>query len=95
MFGLKADWSLEVFERYFTLGDYAGGEVRWCSGCGDFAILNTVHRVLRDAQVPPEKGVAVFTCIFDHVDDSAATSVAIHNRSHLPSYATKWYAHSK
>jgi 2-oxoglutarate ferredoxin oxidoreductase subunit beta len=59
MFGLKADWSLEVFERYFTLGDYAGGEVRWCSGCGDFAILNTVHRVLRDAQVPPEKSVAV------------------------------------
>ncbi len=59
MFGLKADWSLEVFERYFTLGDYAGGEVRWCSGCGDFAILNTVHRVLRDAQVVPEKSVAV------------------------------------
>ncbi len=59
MFGLKADWSLEVFERYFTLGDYAGGEVRWCSGCGDFAILNTVHRVLRDAQMPPEKSVAV------------------------------------
>lgn len=59
MFGLKADWSLEVFERYFTLGDYAGGEVRWCSGCGDFAILNTVHRVLRDAQVAPEKSVAV------------------------------------
>ncbi len=59
MFGLKADWSLEVFERYFTLGDYAGGEARWCSGCGDFAVLNTVHRVLRDAQVAPEKSVAV------------------------------------
>ncbi len=59
MFGLKADWSLEVFDRYFTLGDYAGGEARWCSGCGDFAVLNTVHRVLRDAQVAPEKSVAV------------------------------------
>jgi 2-oxoglutarate ferredoxin oxidoreductase subunit beta len=59
MFGLKADWSLDVFERYFTLGDYAGGEARWCSGCGDFAVLNTVHRVLRDAQVAPEKSVAV------------------------------------
>lgn len=59
MFGLKADWSLDVFERYFTLGDYAGGEARWCPGCGDFAVLNTVHRVLRDAQLPPEKSVAV------------------------------------
>lgn len=59
MFGLKADWSAEVFERYFTLGDYAGGEARWCPGCGDFAVLNTVHRVLRDAQRPPEQTVVV------------------------------------
>lgn len=59
MFGIKADWSLDVFDRYFTLGDYAGGEARWCPGCGDFAVLNTVHKVLRDAQLPPEKSVAV------------------------------------
>ncbi len=59
MFGLKADWSVDVFERYFTLGNYAGGEARWCPGCGDFAVLNTVHRVLRDAQMPPEKSVVV------------------------------------
>jgi 2-oxoglutarate ferredoxin oxidoreductase subunit beta len=59
MFGIKADWSLDVYERYFTLGDYSGGEVRWCAGCGDFAVLNTVHRVLRDAQMPPEMSVAV------------------------------------
>ena len=59
MFGLKEDWSLDVFERYFTLGNYAGGEARWCPGCGDFAVLNTVHRVLRDAQLPPELTVAV------------------------------------
>jgi 2-oxoglutarate ferredoxin oxidoreductase subunit beta len=59
MFGLKADWSADVFERYFTLGDYAGGEARWCPGCGDFAVLNTVHRVLRDEQMPPEKTVVV------------------------------------
>ena len=45
MFGLKADWSVEVFDRYFTLGNYAGGEARWCPGCGDFAVLNTMHRV--------------------------------------------------
>lgn len=59
MFGLKADWSVEVYDRYFTLGDYSGGEARWCPGCGDFAVLNTMHRVLRDAQMAPEKTVVV------------------------------------
>ncbi len=59
MFGLKADWSLDVHERYFTIGDYAGGEARWCPGCGDHGVLTTVHRVCRDAQIPPEKTVAV------------------------------------
>ena len=59
MFGLKADWSLDVFERYFTIGDYAGGEARWCPGCGDHGILTSVQRVLRDEQIAPEKTVAV------------------------------------
>ena len=45
MFGLKADWSHEVFERYFTLGDYAGGEARWCPGCGDHGVLTAVHKL--------------------------------------------------
>jgi 2-oxoglutarate ferredoxin oxidoreductase subunit beta len=59
MFGLKADWSHEVFERYFTIGDYAGGEARWCPGCGDHGILAAVHKLLRDEQVVPELTVAV------------------------------------
>jgi 2-oxoglutarate ferredoxin oxidoreductase subunit beta len=59
MFGLKADWSLDVKERYFTLEDYCGSEPRWCTGCGDPGILNAVHRVCRDTQVLPEKTVAV------------------------------------
>ena len=59
MFGLKADWSLEVHERYFTLGDYAGGEARWCPGCGDHGILTAIHRLCRDEQICPEKSVAV------------------------------------
>jgi len=59
MFGLKGDWSLEVKERYFTLDDYCGAEPRWCTGCGDHGILTAVHRVCRDAQVKPEKTVAV------------------------------------
>jgi 2-oxoglutarate ferredoxin oxidoreductase subunit beta len=59
MFGLKADWSLEVFERYFTIGDYAGGEARWCPGCGDHAVLSAAQRVLRDEQTKPEMSVCV------------------------------------
>ena len=59
MFGIKADWSLDIQERYFTLDDYEGNEARWCSGCGDHAVLATAHRVLRDAQLPPEKSVFV------------------------------------
>ena len=59
MFGLKGDWSLDVKERYFTLEDYCGAEPRWCTGCGDHGILAAVHRVCRDAQLKPEKTVAV------------------------------------
>ncbi|NEV62154.1 thiamine pyrophosphate-dependent enzyme [Thiorhodococcus minor] len=59
MFGLKADWSTEVFDRYFTIGDYAGGEARWCPGCGDHAVLSAAHRVLRDEQQKPELSVCV------------------------------------
>ena len=59
MFGLHADWSQEIFERYFTMGDYAGGEARWCPGCGDHAVLTAVQRIMRDEQLKPENSVAV------------------------------------
>ena len=59
MFGLQADWSQEVFERYFTMGDYAGGEARWCPGCGDHAVLTAVQKIMRDEQLKPENSVAV------------------------------------
>ncbi|MBN2797720.1 MAG: 2-oxoglutarate oxidoreductase [Deltaproteobacteria bacterium] len=59
MFGLKADWSLEVQNRYFTLEDYNDGVARWCPGCGDHTILTAVQRILRDHQVPPEKTMVV------------------------------------
>lgn len=59
MFGLKADWSLDVHERYFTIGDYAGGEARWCPGCGDHGILTALQRICRDEQLAPEMSVVV------------------------------------
>lgn len=59
MFGLKQDWSQELPARYFTLDNYDGGVARWCPGCGDHAVLSAVQKVCRDAQLPPEKTVAV------------------------------------
>lgn len=59
MFGLKADWSVDIASRYFTLEDYAGGEARWCPGCGDHGILSAIQRICRDEQIPPEQVVAV------------------------------------
>ena len=55
MFGMNADWSLEVFERYFTIGDYAGGEARWCPGCGDYTVLGAVTKALAILQRPPHE----------------------------------------
>jgi len=59
MFGLKSDWILDPPDRYFTREDYQGGVPRWCVGCGDHAILESVLRICKDEQLPPEKTVAV------------------------------------
>lgn len=59
MFGLKSDWSEQANDRYFTLDDYTSAEPRWCTGCGDLAILATIHRVCREKQLLPEKIVSV------------------------------------
>ena len=34
-------------------------EVRWCPGCGDYAILNNVQKVMPELGVPREKTVFV------------------------------------
>jgi 2-oxoglutarate ferredoxin oxidoreductase subunit beta len=34
-------------------------EVRWCPGCGDYAILNNVQKVMPDLGIPREKIVFV------------------------------------
>lgn len=40
--------------------DYASSqEVRWCPGCGDFAILTQVRKVLAEMEIPREKIVFV------------------------------------
>ena len=43
-----------------TAKDFASDqEVRWCPGCGDYAILKAVHKTLADLGVPRERTVFV------------------------------------
>jgi 2-oxoglutarate/2-oxoacid ferredoxin oxidoreductase subunit beta len=43
-----------------TKADFSSDqEVRWCPGCGDYAILNAVQRVMPDLGIPREKIVFV------------------------------------
>jgi 2-oxoglutarate ferredoxin oxidoreductase subunit beta len=53
------DGLLQLYEDRFKLEDYQKGVPRWCSGCGDNAILSAVQRLCRDEQLRPEKTVFV------------------------------------
>lgn len=43
-------------ELKYTIKDFkSDNEVRWCAGCGDYAILNAVQRTMADMGIPKEK----------------------------------------
>jgi len=46
---------LELYEERRDLEDYQSGVPRWCTGCGDNAILAAVQRLCRDEGLRPEK----------------------------------------
>ncbi len=50
---------LELYEEKLELEDYQSGVPRWCTGCGDNAILTAVQRLCRDEGLRPEKTVFV------------------------------------
>jgi len=50
---------LRMYEEHHNLEDYQGGVPRWCTGCGDNAILAAVQRLCRDNNLHPEKTVFV------------------------------------
>ena len=44
----------------YKRGDFVNDtEVRWCPGCGDYAILAALQRILPELGVPPEKHVFI------------------------------------
>jgi 2-oxoglutarate ferredoxin oxidoreductase subunit beta len=50
---------LQMSDEHFELEDYQSGVPRWCTGCGDNAILAAVQRLCRDEGLRPEKTVFV------------------------------------
>ncbi|NQV74141.1 2-oxoglutarate oxidoreductase [bacterium] len=59
MFGVNETQTVDYSQEYYSLEDYQSSTPRWCSGCGDNAILTAVQRLCRDEQIPPEKAVFV------------------------------------
>ncbi len=50
---------LEMCDEHYEIEDYQSGVPRWCTGCGDNAILAAVQRLCRDENLLPEKTVFV------------------------------------
>ena len=46
---------LQMYDEHYDLEDYQSGVPRWCTGCGDNAILAAVQRLCRDEDLRPEK----------------------------------------
>ncbi|MBS1227803.1 MAG: thiamine pyrophosphate TPP-binding protein [Proteobacteria bacterium] len=53
------DCLLDLYDEQHELEDYQSGVPRWCTGCGDNAILTAVQRLCRDEALRPEKTVFV------------------------------------
>jgi len=53
------DCLLDLYNEQLNLEDYQSGVPRWCTGCGDNAILAAVQRLCRDEGLRPEKTVFV------------------------------------
>ena len=46
--------------KNYTAADYKNKlSVRWCPGCGDHAILNTLHKAMAELGVPPHKTAVI------------------------------------
>lgn len=60
MIAVKPDFcDINLAESEYTIEDYASSTARWCSGCGGHTILNSVQKLCKEEQLPPEKTVFV------------------------------------
>jgi 2-oxoglutarate ferredoxin oxidoreductase subunit beta len=49
----------QIYDREYSLETYQSNVPRWCTGCGDNAILTATQRLCRDEKLRPEKTVFV------------------------------------
>ena len=59
MSGSAMDCLLRLHDEHHEIEDYQKGVPRWCTGCGDNAVLAAVQRLCRDEGLRPEKTVFV------------------------------------
>ena len=46
---------MECIATLYKAGDFKNDQpVRWCAGCGDHAVLNSLHKAMADYGVAPE-----------------------------------------
>jgi len=50
---------LRMYDEHHEIEDYQKGVPRWCTGCGDNAILAAVQRLCRDEALHPDKTLFV------------------------------------
>ncbi|MDE7427299.1 MAG: 2-oxoacid:ferredoxin oxidoreductase subunit beta [Muribaculaceae bacterium] len=51
---------METNTNSFQASDYKSDQpVRWCPGCGDHAILNTLHKAMAELGIPPHKTAVI------------------------------------
>ncbi len=52
--------TVDTMETKFVAKDYKSDvNVRWCPGCGDYAILSCLHKAMAELNVPPHETVVV------------------------------------
>jgi len=51
---------MESIIKEYTAKDYKSDQsVRWCPGCGDYALLNTLQKVMAELGIPPHETAVV------------------------------------
>ncbi len=53
---------METTKQYIAKDFKSDAQIRWCPGCGDYAIINSLHRAMAELGVPPHE-IAVISGI--------------------------------
>ena len=51
--------ALDIQEKFVAKDYKSDVNVRWCPGCGDYAILSCLHKAMAELSIPPHQTVVV------------------------------------